>query len=216
MKNAIADIVIIKMENAIINQKKEGYLSYVGHEFCDRMINFSVFDNNCVVLLPILGEDKIEELEKNYYKIKNNEIIVNDWGTLHLLESLGHKKITIGRWLSRKIIPDIISDARAFDIDAKRMEIDYFDLQKIVKNKELFRDFQFSYHYPYVPVTITRRCSSQNKYYGSCTECSKKIVTNKSCNIRFLLIGNTLMIKTKKPLIQSSLIDRMVYNGQTE
>lgn len=175
---------------------------YIGNEFCEFLLPSPEFlkavlktpnKNFSLVIPPItsLAIEKIKPLLNEFAKGNSKEVIVNDFGTLHILnEEYPDFEPVIGRFLAFQQLytgyitgVDDIQPEELFveEIDAL---IEDYKIKRIELNNSFFKIFQYtnlfnkkfkgSLHYPEVFLNWTlHNCAMQNWDKPKFTYCNK-------------------------------------------
>jgi len=190
------------------------------------------------------GMGKLEKIFK-YLNVTYNkpEVIVNDLGVLYFLHKNYPKiKKVFGRLLypnvflkpkdeiikiKSKSIIDLFMKYKIdrYELSVKNADLTLKTLEKQVNSEELFKNLQFSFYYPYFPISVTRKCKMriQKEFndYGPCQyKCKGNLFEirypNQLCRHALVddilyMKGNTYFIKGKKLTNTSKLISRLVF-----
>ncbi len=194
----------------------------------------------CSIVIPWVTNTLLARLPKIFSSLpERTEIIFNDWGVLPLIRSHGHIP-ALGRLLvsikrdPRDIPPQLKAQSRVSNLDQpaflsflKKNKIQRIELDNVQQgySATLPAPFRTSLYYPYVYVSVTRKCifsenrmnsASLQRDYTCRQECSTAD-TNRlpldDSSMEVLLKGNALFYVQDKPSLQTAQLHmtRLVY-----
>ncbi len=229
---------MIKMEKAIFISKIENlkYVNqdysrlYFGNEFCERLIHskqdldkviFFVKDKGLdfTYVTPYTTNKGLKIIKENISyildKIKDLEIVINDWGVLRSIKSLRVKPV-LGRLLTKmKKGPRILNyindypkemiehfqksniELPIFQDYLCELGIDRVEMDNVLQRIDIdFSKLNASIYHPFLYITTTRRC-----LINSCDSISKRDIIgiypcNKECQKYTVELSHSIMPKS--------------------
>lgn len=179
---------------------------YFGNEFCEHLIpsfkELKVFLDYCskyslslTFVTPHCTDWGISKLEKIFAKLpQNNEVVINDWGVLSLVDFYNLKPICGRSLLAGLRDPRLIRREYANDFSkitsANQELFQHFLLSRGIERFEIDnvrQGYSFkthdklsvSLHYPFVTITTSRKCLTAN--HTTSLE-KNRIEISKNCN----------------------------------
>lgn len=214
---------------------------HFGEEFCERLLPSVVSLKKAIkkarllnkkfsLLTPPTTESGLNDIKSliNLLDCKD-EIIINDYGVLNLINNEFKNPIVIGRILGRnilRILKGISKDKKLVEEYLSLLgprinfiELDYFNANAI--NDFLSKIIKFSFYRGPFFWTMTRRCAfnTNSKPLDKFADCEKDclrhraVIHNKVVGKDFLLEGNKIISleKIPKKKIDYRLFKRIVY-----
>jgi len=232
---------------------------YIGSEFCELQLpsleEYDQFRKICeekkingTLLTPVCTEKGLQKCSALLQFAKKadfiDEIVVNDWGILHMLDhdTMSYKRI-LGRLLvSRYLMKEhcmykqgennIGSFPEAFvdflkKNDLNRLEFNFVGHLRAAHEQLHANEIRAHLYVPYSYISVSRYCTAEfdyvrisNRIKESCSrECftiSAKRIQEKMCS-DFVMHGNTLLTQAETPTGSDLLlIDRIVDNSASD
>lgn len=213
---------------------------YYGAEFCERLIPSSksfkiVFkkirrlNKNISLLTPPVTEAGLKKLKLIFPLLEDtDEIIVNDYGVLNMINKEFKNKIHIGRIIGRTLLRnlntfdniDLVKEYMTLlGTNISGIEVDFFNANDVTQKNRWITNFSL-YRGPFF-WSVTRRCAfnKNSKWLDKFCDCNyeclktKAIIRNTATNNKFYLDGNKILNAEKilKREINYSLFKRITY-----
>ncbi len=209
---------------------------YFGEEFCERLLpsvnslkkvieKARCLNKRVSLLTPPSTERALGKVRLliNLLRVED-EVIINDYGILNMVNKEFKNPIVIGRILGRNILNNLVLAGKRQELikeylsllspKIKRIEVDYFNIDKV--NIFLTKIVNFSFYKGPFFWALTRRCAfnmnsrTLDKFAYCDKECLKykAVIRNKAVDKKFLLEGNKLidLEKTNEKKINCSIL----------